>query len=51
MGKEHALVIMNHSFEVDWLMGWLASEQCRLIGVSLLHLNDLKLKFKMEFNI
>ena len=59
MGKEHALVVMNHSYEgilfnlfvssalikkkklnlptlVDWLMGWLAAEQCRLISVSLL---------------
>ena len=29
MGKEHAIVIMNHSFEVDWLMGWLVCEQSR----------------------
>ena len=34
MGKEHALVIMNHSYEVDWLMGWLVCEQSRLIAVS-----------------
>lgn len=34
MGKEHAIVIMNHSFEVDWLMGWLVCEQSRLLAVS-----------------
>lgn len=34
MGKEHAIVIMNHSFEVDWLMGWLVCEQSRLLASS-----------------
>ena len=34
MGKEHAIVLMNHSDEVDWLMGWLVCEQTRLIAVS-----------------
>ncbi|XP_046438320.1 1-acyl-sn-glycerol-3-phosphate acyltransferase gamma-like isoform X6 [Daphnia pulex] len=34
MGKEHAIVIMNHSFEVDWLMGWLVCEQSRLLAAA-----------------
>ena len=34
MGKEHALVIMNHSYEVDWLMGWIVCEQSRVLAVS-----------------
>lgn len=38
MGKEHAIVIMNHSFEVDWLMGWLVCEQSRLLAVSYVNL-------------
>jgi lysophosphatidic acid acyltransferase/lysophosphatidylinositol acyltransferase len=38
MGKEHAIVIMNHSFEVDWLMGWLVCEQSRLLAVSFVSL-------------
>ena len=35
MGKEHAIVLMNHSEEVDWLMGWVVCEQSRLLAVSL----------------
>ncbi|KAK2715008.1 1-acyl-sn-glycerol-3-phosphate acyltransferase gamma-like isoform X2 [Artemia franciscana] len=27
MKEEHAIVIMNHSYEVDWLMGWTACEE------------------------
>ena len=33
MGTEHAIVVMNHSFELDWLMGWIVCEQSRLIAV------------------
>lgn len=34
MGKEHAIVLMNHSEEVDWLMGWVVCEQSRLLASS-----------------
>jgi len=34
MGKEHAIVLMNHSDEVDWLMGWVVCEQSRLLASS-----------------
>ncbi|PZC79012.1 hypothetical protein B5X24_HaOG216963 [Helicoverpa armigera] len=29
-GKEHGYLIMNHSYEIDWLMGW---HFCNTIGV------------------
>lgn len=33
-GKEHALIIMNHSYEVDWLMGWIVADRSKILGVS-----------------
>lgn len=37
-GKEHALIIMNHTFEVDWLMGWMVSDASGTLGVRLIFL-------------
>ena len=34
MGKEHAVIIMNHSYEIDWLLGWIMIERSGLLGVS-----------------
>lgn len=48
MGNEHAIVVMNHSFEVDWLMGWLVCEQSRLLAVNFIVKVRCKL-FKMSF--
>ncbi|KAK4293799.1 hypothetical protein Pmani_033523 [Petrolisthes manimaculis] len=31
-GKEHALIIMNHTFEVDWLMGWMVADTSGTLG-------------------
>jgi lysophosphatidic acid acyltransferase / lysophosphatidylinositol acyltransferase len=31
-GKEHHLLLMNHSYEVDWLFGWLYCEKARVLG-------------------
>ncbi|ENN81517.1 1-acyl-sn-glycerol-3-phosphate acyltransferase gamma [Dendroctonus ponderosae] len=31
-GKEHGYCIMNHSYEIDWLMGWMACEKMRVLG-------------------
>ena len=33
-GNEHALIIMNHTYEVDWLMGWIVADRCQTLGVS-----------------
>ncbi|XP_064100028.1 1-acyl-sn-glycerol-3-phosphate acyltransferase delta-like isoform X2 [Macrobrachium nipponense] len=31
-GKEHALLIMNHTYEVDWLMGWIVADRSQMLG-------------------
>lgn len=31
-GKEHILLMMNHSYEVDWLFGWFYTEKARVLG-------------------
>ncbi|XP_050309235.1 1-acyl-sn-glycerol-3-phosphate acyltransferase gamma-like isoform X2 [Anthonomus grandis grandis] len=31
-GKEHGYCIMNHSYEIDWLMGWMACEKMTVLG-------------------
>lgn len=33
-GNEHALIIMNHTFEVDWLMGWIAADRSGVLGAA-----------------
>lgn len=31
-GKEHILVIMNHTYEIDWLMAWILAERFKVLG-------------------
>ncbi|CAH0727685.1 unnamed protein product, partial [Brenthis ino] len=31
-GKEHGYLIMNHSYEVDWLMGWHFCDGIKVLG-------------------
>jgi len=31
-GHEHGLLIMNHSYEIDWLMGWMFCEKIGVLG-------------------
>lgn len=33
-GKEHGYLIMNHTYEIDWLVGWVLCENVGLLGVS-----------------
>lgn len=33
-GKEHGYLIMNHSYEIDWLMGWQFCDGIGVLGVS-----------------
>lgn len=33
-GKEHGYLLMNHCYEVDWLLGWIVSERIGVLGVS-----------------
>lgn len=34
-GKEHGYLIMNHSYEIDWLMGWHFCNTIGVLGVSI----------------
>ncbi|KAK5645670.1 hypothetical protein RI129_004134 [Pyrocoelia pectoralis] len=31
-GKEHAYCVMNHTYEIDWLIGWMFCDRIRLLG-------------------
>jgi len=33
-GKEHSLIIMNHTYEVDWLVGWMVADSASILGAS-----------------
>lgn len=33
-GKEHGYLLMNHSYEIDWLMGWHFCDAIGVLGVS-----------------
>lgn len=33
-GKEHGYLLMNHSYETDWLFGWVFCERIGVLGVS-----------------
>lgn len=45
-GKEHAYCVMNHTYEIDWLIGWMICERIHLLGVSFhcFHIGTLLLK-------
>lgn len=32
MGKEHVLLLMNHTYEIDWLVGWMLCEKVGVLG-------------------
>lgn len=32
-GREHAYLIMNHTYEVDWLIGWIFCDSVGVLGV------------------
>jgi len=32
LGHENALILMNHSNELDWLVGWVMAEQVNILG-------------------
>ena len=33
ISKENCICIMNHKYDVDWLMGWIVCQQTGLLGV------------------
>lgn len=34
LGQENALIILNHSNELDWLVAWVLGYQANILGVS-----------------
>ena len=34
IGKEHTIVIMNHKYDIDWLMAWILAERLNMLGAS-----------------
>ena len=38
VGKEHALIIMNHKYDIDWVTTWIFAEKYGVLGVSLLRI-------------
>lgn len=32
LGKEHVLLMMNHSYDIDWLIGWVLCEKAGVLG-------------------
>lgn len=32
LGKEHALIVMNHHYELDWLFGWMVADRSATLG-------------------
>ena len=33
LGKEKAIILLNHSSDVDWLIGWILAEKVNMLGV------------------
>ncbi|KAL0266391.1 UNVERIFIED_CONTAM: hypothetical protein PYX00_008944 [Menopon gallinae] len=31
-GKEHGYLIMNHTYEIDWVIGWILCDNVRILG-------------------
>jgi len=48
-GKEHGFLIMNHRYEVDWLMGWVLCDRVNILGVSCCHFLLVFLCYYLSF--
>ncbi len=36
LGKENAYCVINHKYDIDWLIGWVFSQRVNMLGVSFL---------------
>ena len=34
LGHEHCVAMFNHTYEIDWLVGWMMAERHGMFGVS-----------------
>jgi lysophosphatidic acid acyltransferase/lysophosphatidylinositol acyltransferase len=41
--KNHTLFVMNHRYELDWLMAWMCCDKSHTLGVSLQYLISLNM--------
>lgn len=41
LAREHMMVIMNHKYEIDWLMAWILAERIQMLGVRTRFCNTL----------
>ena len=32
VGREHAVILMNHHYEIDWLFGWMVADRMGVLG-------------------
>jgi hypothetical protein len=32
LGQEHAVILMNHHYELDWLLGWMVGDRASVLG-------------------
>ena len=44
-GKEHGYLIMNHAYDVDWLVGWIFCERVGVLGVGNISISKTHLLF------
>ena len=51
--KEHALVVLNHRGDLDWMIGWVVLNRLGLLGVSIIIISrDIPLlPLEFEFDI
>ena len=35
IGKEHNITLMNHKYDIDWLMAWILAERLQMLGVTI----------------
>lgn len=50
-GKENAIVVLNHKFEIDFLCGWSLAERLGILGVSGLYLYPSHLSLSQSCNL
>ena len=41
VNKEHTIVIMNHKYDIDWLMGWIVCQRTGLLPVRFISIYPL----------
>lgn len=50
-GKENAIVVLNHKFEIDFLCGWSLAERLGILGVSGLCLYPSPLSLSRPYSL